>query len=198
MAKPARNPDSGASVRQEHTPENPSLSGEEFKEWWVSIYPRLLARAGRLAGASEAPDIVQDVAILALRKLKRAERRPFPSQQDFNHWAYSCVRYRALDRLRAFSRGTELLEEAKHPQDPVQYKRVVLRGTLLKALGNLTDRQRMVVRGFVGGKTTREIAEELGVEEATVRSVRRFAKHRLVEFFEENEVNQHRRLEENA
>lgn len=195
MAIPVRNPEEEPQQPEAQESEDPSGSVEDFREWWMHLYPRLLGRASRLSGPSEASDIVQDVAVLALRKLQREERFPFPDQEAFDKWAYSCLRYRALDRLRAAARGKQLNEsKTMEPfQEPPQHHWVTLRHGLSQALRSLPERQQAVMRALVAGQTTTEIANDLGIEEATVRSLRRYARRHLVKFFEENDVGQARR-----
>jgi RNA polymerase sigma factor (sigma-70 family) len=156
----------------------------QFLAWWLETEPTLLrfARSYGLS-AGEAHDVLADVVVLALSK-----RPDFATVEDFKRWALARVRWRILDEMRlarkVITLPSELLPEAysrKNEQqefeDREERRRVAC--VLHDAVARLPSHQRAVIEGDAAGKTSDVIAAQLGVTQATVRSLRRFARRRL-------------------
>lgn len=153
-----------------------TVSYEEFEQWWSELEPQIFRTATRLSVfRDQAEDLVHDIAVLALRDLSR-----FPSREDFARWAFKRLRWLAIDAYRAREKREPWTESMDlwHPSPPDQ-ENVLLLQPISEAIRQLPDRQKKVIVQTAQGRTTGEIAEDLGVTEATVRSLRRFARNRL-------------------
>lgn len=166
-----------------------NLQREQFEGWWLESQKRLLARATWLTGSPDRGlDLVQDLAVLALRQF---DRRPFSTAEEFSRWAYLRLRWMALDRLRLNQRrGSESL--SARVQDPPTSREVsaILLSALKRGLRDLPTRQKTVLKRVWAGRTTREIAADLGITEATVRSSLRHARLRLAGHLPSSEVDE--------
>lgn len=165
---------------------------EAFETWWVQTYPRVLATLLR-AGASQdqAEDVLQDVAILALRA---SETLGFRDKESFEQWLYRHARWKFLDHLRFGSRmrqpdvgATTGADSATPFQEPDQETKVMLSRVLDTALRRLPQRQLTVMRLYLLGFSSQEIAEQLAISPATARSHLRFARNRLAKLLKEQE-----------
>jgi RNA polymerase sigma-70 factor (ECF subfamily) len=153
------------------------LSGE-IERWWLEIEAKLLNRARMLThSAEDAKDLVQDVALLTLTTKHR-----FATREDFTAWAFTRLHWRALDHLRSASMRQRRLQFFWRSQPQAQephYERELDSQRALAALADLPPRQQDILRSSLEGRPTEEIALRLGITEATVRSLRRFARLRL-------------------
>ena len=155
-----------------------TLGKEEFVEWWETARPELgkvLAPASS-AGKVEQDDLEQDLAYLAWIR-----RSHFTDFEHFRRWLMLHARWRLIDELRARSQRAHKHQIAKLQEtatEPVQEHKVMFR-ELSKAVESLAPQQRAVIQGLLEGKSQRELAAELKVKEATVRSLGRFGRARL-------------------
>lgn len=149
---------------------------EGFIEWWTKLEPSLLRVARwHLRSDEGAQDVVQDVAVLALRNADR-----FADAGEFQKWAYARLHWLVLGRRRAFGATKQgkmkALDEVSEPWAlPTQLNTTIIGDLISK----LPVRQRAVLERTLEGASDREIAETLNVDEATVRSLRRFARKRM-------------------
>jgi RNA polymerase sigma-70 factor, ECF subfamily len=132
-----------------------------------------------LADAGDAEDAVQDSFITALERLDDCR-----DGGSFGPWLRQIVRNRSRSlRRRQLVRQADALEGA-HPasaEDPARdLERSRLRERLESALGTLSEVQRAVVLMHdMEGYRHREIAQELGLPEGTVRSHLFYARRTL-------------------
>ena len=143
--------------------------------WWMHEQPRLLRLAqSYLRGAALAEDVVQNVAVLSLE-----HRSDFANREEFGRWARARVRWMCIDQLRYATKFSHHDIDSR-ASAPNQEDRLVAT-ELFESIAALPPRQRAVMRLTITGSTNKEIAEQLGVTEATVRSLQRFGRHALVE-----------------
>jgi len=143
----------------------------------LSRYERPLLRyATSLAGADQAPDIVQE-AFLELCK-----QDPLRLEGRVGPWLFVVCRNKALDTRRRSTRmktttGSDAVQDDRAgPEEALERKQTMAR--LGRLLEGLDDRQREVVRlRFGGGLSYKEIAE---VTELTVTNVG-FILHKALE-----------------
>jgi RNA polymerase sigma-70 factor (ECF subfamily) len=104
-------------------------------------------------------------------------------------YAWRVVKNRITDHARARGRRAALMDTAAFEtatlvgaEDPFEVIEQNLR--LFHAISTLPERQReVVVLRYCEGYSTAEVAFHLGITEAGVRSVERYAKRRLREFY---------------
>jgi RNA polymerase sigma factor (sigma-70 family) len=149
--------------------------------WWTELEPSLKRLAQRYAVDSEsASDLVQDLALLVLQKGIR-----FDNRDAFAGWARARLRWLALDRLRLRTR----LGGGRPPEQPVaptQEQRLIA-AEVWQSVSRLPHRQQTVMRLTLRGLSNAEISEEMGITEATVRSLLRFARQELAAALSEDE-----------
>lgn len=152
----------------------------DVARWWRAAEPGLLRLASRYTGSIDsARDLVQDVAVLAIQREGR-----FGSEEDFQRWARARIRWFALDYLRLQRRYSSGVPDTATPanvDDRLAAEEILI------AVNALPNRQRDVVRRMIAGEEIRAIAKALGIAEATVRSVQRFARQSLRRILEERE-----------
>lgn len=151
---------------------------EEFARWWIETEPKLLKVAMHYSRSSDtAEEVVQDIAVLALGNLSR-----FATAGDFRRWAYVKIYWLVLDAYRGLKeQSLERTTEKAVP--PTQEQELILQD-IKRLIPKLPSRQQAVILGMLEGKSTETIARGLQVTEATVRSLRRFARNRLVTLLE--------------
>ena len=157
--------------------QNPGVAEhKEFARWWVKAEPVLFRLASYYVRSPDAArELVQDIAVLALRNLTR-----FTSDKEFYSWANARLHWLALDELR--------IRKSRHPgpgrptpqfTEPRQEQDLLIR-ELLGFIEKLPSRQREALLGMLEGKPNETIARNLEISEATVRSLQRFARKRLI------------------
>lgn len=153
------------------------LDEDRFLAWWTEIEPAVVSLGRRLLGTIEAArDLAQDVAVGALLR--------FGEIRDANHfraWVLTRARWLALDRIRAQRRtvygGEDSWPERPAPSGSENYDA----GELLRLVGALPERQKAVMMRSIAGESVADIAAELGITPATVRSLLRHARFRLAQ-----------------
>lgn len=187
-------------MRRDHDPmAEPILPGEEpgpelllavrrgdagaIDRWFRTEHPVVFRLCfGFLAERAEAEDTAQDTMLHLLDHLGAWDpARPYPP------WRDAVVLNRCRDRLRrsTLRRSKELVaaSEAKldHLPDPTSnLERAEVERVLRSALASLSPREReaFVLRDLEG-RATSHVAETMGVEEASVRSLLTLARRRL-------------------
>jgi RNA polymerase sigma factor (sigma-70 family) len=148
----------------------------ELGVWWKEEQPKLIGLARSYLRSGElAEDVVQNLAILCLER-----QQSFASREDFARWARTRVRWMCIDQLRytvRFSHDQSIDSRASAPNQEDRLNAT----ELVEAVNALPPRQRSVMRLTVAGATNPEIARQLGITEATVRSLQRFGRHALAE-----------------
>jgi RNA polymerase sigma factor (sigma-70 family) len=147
----------------------------EYSAFYMENVPRLVAflvSEGR--SVSDAADCVQEALIEALKKWKTLEH-PYA-------WCRK-VAYRKACKLDR-QRREEPMSEPELSGSPLiapntDFEHLEAEHELLYYLAQLPDRERQVFAWICDGATAAEIAEELGMEAATVRSTLRNARARL-------------------
>lgn len=102
----------------------------------------------------------------------------FRDSGHFAAWVVQRAKWLALDRLRATGRLYPLLTFA-HAEESSQELRTWL-GEVMDALEQLPPAQREALKLSIEGYSTGEAAAQLGTTEATVRSLRRHARIKLL------------------
>lgn len=129
------------------------------------------AVAYRVLGHREdAEDLVQEAFLAALANI-----RTFDTTRPFGPWLYRIVVTRGLNFRKSRSRRTtEGLEDSAvasgTPGPAADAEQEGLRGAIMAALGQLPERQRMVVQLFdLDGFSGAQIGAMLGISPGTVR-----------------------------
>lgn len=157
----------------------------EFVSWWVAVEPELLRTARRYNIKAEAArDVVQDVAVIAIR-----DHEKFTNQHDFQKWVHARLHWLLLDEARANRARTVETSDATldHSIPPTQEEDLII-SEIWRLVNQLPKRQRAAIIGMLEGRSPTTIARELNVEVATVRSLQRYAKQKLVQLLTEQEV----------
>lgn len=112
----------------------------------------------------------------------------FSERQEFRRWAFARIHWLLLDRVRA-PRGVSLedLPNLIFPAKPNQEEKVHAQ-EILELVGTLPKRQFKVILRTIQGHSVRDIAEEMKISEATVRSLRRFARSGLAMILAKKEL----------
>lgn len=154
-----------------------SGSTEAFAAFYDRHSRLLYAVALRILGDThEAEDVLQDAAVLLWEKApvyNPAFGRPLS-------WAVTLTRNRAIDRVRARKRKTDLHEAAGADRSresglsedaSVELAAVESAGTVQSALQGLpSDQRRAIELAFFSGMTQTEIATALGVPLGTIKA----------------------------
>ena len=123
-----------------------------------------------LGDRGAAEEVVQEVFTRAWRHADAYD----PSRGSVRTWLYQIARHAIIDmRRRASVRPALALHEPRDEQDPegLSIERAMLGWQVASALEKLTPEHRQVIRlAHVQGLSVREIAEQLGLPEGTVKS----------------------------
>jgi RNA polymerase sigma factor (sigma-70 family) len=162
------------------------MNREKLGEWWAATEPKLLSAARRYTPSPDvARDLVQDVAVLIVKHFSE-----FTTTDELQRWAYARLHWLALDNLRSLKRQFQFFKTDyifNQPLQPTQEETLTARN-ILKHLGNLPPRQRAALEGMCKGNTAAAIAKELGITEASVRSLQRFARRNLATMMEKEDL----------
>lgn len=158
----------------------------EFVDWWVAVEPELLRTARRYNITAEAAkDVIQDVAVLSIRRHEQ-----FTNKHDFHEWVHARLHWFLLDEIRAIkSRAVETPDSSLVRSVPPSQEKDLILGEIWRLVDQLPKRQRAAILGMLEGRSPKSIAHELEVEVATVRSLQRFAKKRLVSLLTKREMS---------
>ncbi len=157
----------------------------EFVDWWVAVEPELLRTARRYNITAEAArDVIQDVAVLSIR-----EHAKFTNKHDFHQWVHARLHWLLLDEIRAKrARTVETSDSSLERSIPPTQEKDLILSEVWRLVNHLPKRQRAAMLGMLEGYSPADIARELQVEVATVRSLQRFAKKRLVDLLTKQEM----------
>lgn len=156
----------------------------EFKQWLADVYGRLAAAVRRLGvPPGEAQDILHDSLIALIERRGR-----ITSYDMLLHYGLNLVRWRSSDAWRRRRReepvgGLAEMERlglgprSGHVPNPEIL--VAAQDDLHQQLSSLSPRLREVMELAMTGRTSVEIAQQLGIEPATVRSLIRRARFQL-------------------
>lgn len=158
---------------------------ERFIEWWTLVEPKVLSLGRRILLSNDAAqDLAQDVAMNALLRFEA-----FQSQEHLAGWAVTRARWLAIDRLRLQRRlwpssgdegvASQAAIDRTSPSAAEGYESLESLEDIFLAIKRLPERQRIAILRKIEGYDTGDIANELGVTEATVRSLLRHARIRL-------------------
>ena len=120
----------------------------------------LVAYAARIAGASNADDVVQESLTAAYRSLSEHEIR------EFRAWLYTVVRNRSFNHIAARPRGVEpLREEIFATEDPVHAveQRAALASLIEKVRALPVRQRRALVKHELEGLDYRRVASDLNL-----------------------------------
>ncbi|WP_125778032.1 sigma-70 family RNA polymerase sigma factor [Antribacter gilvus] len=117
--------------------------------------------------AASADDVVQETLFRAWRSPRILGQDPATARS----WMFTVARNLVIDDARSARRRHEVMDEP--PEPSVDDRTDQLFDTLLveEALAGLSDDHRAVIaRAYFGGRSTAELASELGIPEGTVKS----------------------------
>ena len=150
---------------------------DRFVEWWARVQPKVFSLGRKfLSSPDAARDLTQDIALGALLRF-----HTFENIEHFEGWCMTRTRWLAIDRLRIDRRMRPLSEGAEPASfvPSVAHEDVDSLDDLFRAVGKLPEHQRIAITRKIEGYSTNAIARELGVTDATVRSLVRHARVRL-------------------
>lgn len=147
-----------------------------YRELFIRFYDTLVYySAGYVKRPEVAEDIVQEVFI------RQWDTRPsFPSENSLKSYLYTAVRNASLDWLKHRRVEEKYLHYAlTHPESDDETEYGILREevyrTLFRTIEQLSPRCREVLRLYLEGKKTEEIADLLRLTPLTVRTHRKNA-----------------------
>jgi RNA polymerase sigma factor (sigma-70 family) len=172
------------------------IQRDELIRWWASIEPGLVRFARSYGRDLESSrDAVQDIAVLVLKQYSKAVSDPwkdyvqFSGEEEFRRWVYARLHWILLDRFRSTKPLLEPLDEfASEASVPPDQEQVLIVGDILKLIGDFPKNQKIALCRLIEGRSGKEIAQELHVQEATVRSLQRHARMRLATLLAEQEI----------
>jgi len=143
-----------------------------FRKHLVSVVQHLV----RLGFTRECAEEATESTMVTLYERWDKIDKPLP-------WVRCTAGWRAFDARQELRNGpVELTEEMglklhHHDSDPIERQESAAR--VQRLLGRLPERQRQVISWWLDGFSDQEIAEALGISEATVRSNRRHGLRKL-------------------
>ena len=137
-----------------------------FRRYASRLLGFLVQRLGRRDVAEE---VLQEVFLEAWRGAGKFD----PGRASFRSWIFLLARSRALDRIRSTRSRAEREDRHGAPEetslDPRAHE--VARATVERALGSLSEEQRVCVRmAFYEGRSLSQVASALDVPLGTVKS----------------------------
>jgi RNA polymerase sigma-70 factor (ECF subfamily) len=160
-----------------------ALDAPSFEDVYRTHYGRVRALAARLvADPSVAEEVAHDVFLWFWRNGDRFD----PGRGTLSAFLASATRGRAIDRIRADTarRRRELRhgesQATSAPAAESHALRELAAADVHAALDRLPDAEReAIVLAYFGGKTYRQVAEQLGEPEGTIKSRIRSGLRRL-------------------
>jgi RNA polymerase sigma-70 factor (ECF subfamily) len=124
------------------------------------------------------PELAAEVTQEVMLEIWRDSARYLPERGTVHAWAATTAHRRAVDRVRSVQAQRnrdelDAVESHRTPYDDVaeEVERRAERDQVHECLDTLTDVQRqVVVMAYFGGRTYREVADELGAALPTVKS----------------------------
>jgi RNA polymerase sigma factor (sigma-70 family) len=159
------------------------LGHSEFIQWWAETEPDLLRMARSFGLRETAEDVVQDVAIIALK-----QRQRFSELTEFRKWARARTYWLSLDQLAAQAKkGTSLDAVISSAAVGPEQEQMATMAELWEHIQKLPPKQREVMGRSLHGQSVEEMAGGLAVASATIRSLLRFARLNLLRQMSEGE-----------
>ncbi len=158
---------------------DPSALAEAHDQFHGAVFGIAL----RVTGDRQmAEDVTQEVFVGFWRRPERFN----PGRGSMRTWLATVARYRAIDALRAEEAVRRHIDrEARRRIDHVPdigdaFEAQQSADRLWTALQSLDEhRRRAIVLAYFGGRTYRQVAEDLGVAEGTIKSRIRAGLHQL-------------------
>jgi RNA polymerase sigma-70 factor (ECF subfamily) len=160
--------------------EDPARFAELYENNFERVYSYV---ARRVENREEAQDVTADVFHQALAGLPRFEWRGLP----FAAWLLGIAANVLSDRWRRFARQQEVVTDDLEQvgiEDDVEQRAMLHQ--LVETLPD--DQRRVIIRRFVGQKSLREIATELGRSEGAIKQLQLRALQNLRELIRSNHV----------
>jgi len=143
--------------------EDPARFAELYENNFERVYAYVARRVGN---REEAQDVTADVFHQALAGLRRFEWRGWP----FVAWLLGIAANVLSDRWQRFTRQQEVVTddvEQVGMEDDIEQRAMLYQ--LVETLP--ADQRRVIIRRFVGQKSLREIATELGRSEGAIKQL---------------------------
>ena len=143
-----------------------------FRDLTERLAPAALAVATRVtANRDIAEEAVQEAFVDVWRQCERYD----VSRGGLRQWVMSVVHHKAVDAVRRERAVNDVSAKAPEPlaaPDPEELGVASdRRARVIKAVGQLAAAQReAIMLAYFGGRTYREVAEELGIPEGTAKS----------------------------
>jgi RNA polymerase sigma factor (sigma-70 family) len=171
------------------------IQRDELIRWWANIEPTLV-RFARSYGLNleSSRDAVQDLAVLVLKQYSKAVRdrgkdySQFADEKEFKRWAYARLHWIMLDQFKSTKLILEPIEHIPEKSVPPGQEEALIVGDIVNLIDELPSNQRIALLGSLKGQTNEDIAQQLQVKEATVRSLQRYARIRLAALLARQEI----------
>jgi RNA polymerase sigma factor (sigma-70 family) len=160
-----------------------------FLESWLSVEAHLLQTLRKKGLTKDvAQDIIQEVAVIVVRKAQTTGSYDgfldrFASLAEFLSWARIRASWLLLDKLRADRRLRRITSTEQNVSESPQQEWTAYIEELRAMIQDLPERQRDAIIGLLQGAPPAEIADRMGISEASVRSLQRFGRVRLASAF---------------
>lgn len=165
--------------------ESPFDLGRFIREHFASM---CAVAASLIKDSEAAKDIAQEVIIKFWENREQYDRL-----ESVENYLFVMVRNEALNYMRSLGRERERYEKLdyiKKEEESVWNSIMEQEANYLldRAIGMLPSQSRRIVELSLTGKSTREIADELGIAYNTVKVLKSRAIHRLREYFRKNDI----------
>ena len=147
----------------------------DFESRWQMIVPNLiyLGRSKLRLDLNDIEDLLQEVAIIALKSIREGR-----GVRHFDAWCRTVFMNRYFSNLRkaqiASHHRSHLVDLQRAASDHAATS-VEDTEALQLGLESLPPRQKDVIQRLRAGQSTQQIAEGLGLSQASVRSLKRYA-----------------------
>lgn len=157
------------------------LTESNFRRLYLDFYPSLILFARRILKEEEgwAEDLVQDVFIRtweANREIREAE--------NIVTYLYQAVKYRCLNELRNQKRHRLIEDNINLPNETnvemLYFEQEVVR-RIDEVISQLAPKCREIFTKHLDGLSQREIAEQMGISEETVKKQKQIARRIIKE-----------------
>lgn len=150
---------------------------ERIFEWWKKNERGYLSFAISKYRLSEdqSRDILQEVAILVLRKLPPT----IDSERQFNGWVKTTLKNRIIDWFRKQRNIIISFDESDIESTAHNQEETLFCIQILEKVEQLPKVQKTILLKHMMGMSNKEIAKEFNLKEATIRSNLRFARAHL-------------------
>lgn len=151
-----------AGVNADTKSEAADNSGSDWQSVYQSEGPALMRYVQRLVGPTEAPDLIQECFIRAMRAARQPTRR-----EEIRPWLYRIITNLALDALRRRRRWRLVsFDRARRTEAPSTTESEIVR-TALSAIA--PDQAAALVLRVQERLSRAQIAEVLGISESAVK-----------------------------